>query len=475
MATILIVDDESAPLQVMEEAVRDGGHRPIPVRNVEAAMKVLQRGGVDLIISDYRMPGTTGLEFLQLLEEEGIETGLIMVTGYASIEHAVTAIKAGALDYITKPIRAAQLQLAIDQALELQRLQSENAQLRREVVELRSGREIIGESESLSRVLETIRTVAPSRAAVLLEGESGTGKELLARAVHNLSDRGDGPFISVNCAALPETLVESLLFGHEKGAFTGAVQTVKGSFERAHRGTLLLDEISEMRVDLQAKLLRVLQEQEFERVGGTTPIRVDVRVVATTNRDLPTEIAEGRFREDLYYRLSVVPLRVPPLRERREDIPKLAVHFARRIAADLGKPLRSVSPKALAFLQEYSWPGNVRELSHSVERAVILAPGEVLEPQDFESARFGLSVPRGGAGPGSAEIPSPSRRGRNGEDGDGTGNDALPVVLETLNLADTEEILIRRALESTGDNRTRAADLLGINVRTLRSKLNRPD
>lgn len=475
MATILIVDDESAPLQVMEAAVRNAGHHPIPVRNVDAALKVLARGGIDLIISDYRMPGTTGLEFLAILEEKGIDVGLIMVTGYASIEHAVSAIRAGAVDYITKPIRSAQLHLAIDQALELLRLQAENEQLRREVVEFQSGREIIGDSEPLARLLETVRAVALSRVAVLLEGESGTGKELVARAVHNFSDRASGPFVSINCAALPETLVESILFGHEKGAFTGAVQTVKGAFERAHRGTLLLDEISEMRIDLQAKLLRVLQEREFERVGGTVPIRSDVRIVATTNRDLEKEVAEGRFREDLYYRLSVVPLRIPPLRDRLDDIPKLVGYFARRTAAELGRPVKTVSRAALEALQGHDWPGNVRELSHAVERAVLLAKGDRLEPEDFETPYGAGGRTALGTRPhGLARGPS-SPGGDPGPTG-GDGADApVRVVLDTLNLAEAESVLIQRALSATGENRTKAADLLGINVRTLRSKLNRPE
>jgi DNA-binding NtrC family response regulator len=276
MATILLVDDEAASLAIMEEALRDAGHRPISVRNVKAALTVLERGGVELIVSDYRMPEITGLEFLEILREEEIEVGLIMATGYGSIDHAVESIKAGAADYITKPFRAERFVLTVEQTLEFQRLRKENAQLRQEVVEFRSGREIIGESEVLKRTLDTIRSVARSRASVLLEGESGTGKELLARAVHNLSDRSEGPFVAINCAALPESLVESILFGHEKGAFTGAVKRVSGAFERANQGTLLLDEISEMREDLQAKLLRVLQEQEFERVGGSAP-RADGR------------------------------------------------------------------------------------------------------------------------------------------------------------------------------------------------------
>src|SRR5205823_7180802 len=265
------------------------------------------------------MPGMTGLEFLNLLREEAYDVPLIMVTGYASIEHAVQAIKAGASDYITKPVRPEQLEHAVTKALQVARLRKENDVLRQEVMALRNERQIIGESSVMRRLLQTLATAAPTRATVLLQGESGTGKELVARAIHDQSERADGPFIKLNCAALPEGLVESALFGHERGAFTGAIKRVPGAFERAHGGTLLLDEISEMRLDLQAKLLRVLQEQEFERVGGSTAIKVDVRIVATTNRDLATYSAAGQFRQDLYYRLSVIPVRLPPLRERKED------------------------------------------------------------------------------------------------------------------------------------------------------------
>jgi DNA-binding NtrC family response regulator len=272
---------------------------------------------------------------------------LIMLTGYASIEHAVAAIKAGAIDYITKPIRPEQLKLAVDQALEFVRLRRENEALRREVMEFRNERQILGESAAIRRILQTVAMAAPTRATVLLQGESGTGKELFARAIHDQSDRRDRPFIKLNCAALPEGLVESALFGHERGAFTGAIRRVEGAFERAHRGTLLLDEISEMRLDLQAKLLRVLQEQEFERVGGTQPIRVDVRIIATTNRDLAAEAAAGTFRQDLYYRLSVIPVQIPPLRDRPEDIPVLAYRFAMRTAGEIGKKFEGITPEAI--------------------------------------------------------------------------------------------------------------------------------
>jgi DNA-binding NtrC family response regulator len=459
MATILCVDDEASSLLILEEALETAGHRTVAVRNVEAAMNVLRRGSVDLIVSDYRMPAATGLEFLAELDKEGLSIPLIMLTGFGSIEHAVASIKAGAVDYITKPVRGPQLELAVDQALELARLKRENAQLKEEVTQVRSEREIIGKGAALGRILDTVRVVAPTRATVLLQGESGTGKELLARTTHTLSDRRDGPFITVNCAALPENLVESTLFGHEKGAFTGAVKQVKGAFERADRGTLLLDEISEMRLDLQAKLLRVLQEQEFERVGGTQPVKVDVRIVATTNRDLAEEARGGTFREDLYYRLSVVPLLIPPLRDRLEDIPPLVQHFATRIASELGRKITTIHPSTVELLQSYEWPGNVRELSHAVERAVILSSDEVLRPEAFDHARFGLApVGTHGPGPGGAGVA-------------GSGGEAR---LDTLNLAEVEVVLIERALDATGNNRTKAADLLGISVRTLRNKLNKP-
>ncbi len=455
MATILCVDDEAASLQLLIHALEGAGHRTTGVHNVQAAMNVLTRGGIDLIISDYLMPETTGLDFLSEIVAAEIEVPLIMVTGHASIEHAVESIKSGAIDYITKPFRPEQLELAVDQALEFARLRRENAQLREEVKQVRTRREVVGNCEPLQRIMETVHLVAPTRASVLLQGESGTGKELLARAVHSASDRAEGPFISINCAALPEHLVESTLFGHEKGAFTGAIKQVKGAFERADKGTLLLDEIGEMRLDLQAKLLRVLQEQEFERVGGTQPIRVDVRVVATTNRDLAEEVQAGAFREDLYYRLNVVPLLVPPLRERVEDIPLLLQHFADRCAAENGRPAPQILPETVEALQAYTWPGNIREMAHAVERAVILSPDHILKPESFERARFGLT-------------PAPSPVGDDGQAQRGSS------PIETLNLAEVEQILIERALKTTGDNRTRAADLLGISVRTLRNKLNKP-
>ncbi|NLG62248.1 MAG: sigma-54-dependent Fis family transcriptional regulator [Candidatus Cloacimonetes bacterium] len=464
MATILCVDDEATSLLVLQSILDAAGHDTTGVSSVDAALDVLSRGEFDLIISDYRMPGATGLELLARLRELGIETPLIMATGYATIEHAVASIKSGAIDYITKPFREEQLRLVVDQALELVSLRRENETLRDQVSQIRTARRVVGENAGMARLMETVRMIAPSRASVLLQGESGTGKELIARAIHDLSNRASAPFISVNCAALPETLVESTLFGHEKGAFTGAVRQVKGAFERAHNGTLLLDEVSEMRLDLQAKLLRVIQEQEFERVGGTTSVRVNVRIIATTNRNLADEVREGRFREDLFFRLSVVPLRLPPLRERLEDVPALAMHFLQRTAQELGKQVTGITPRAIELLQSRRWPGNVRELAHAIERAVILATGPVLDEDLFcledHPVLSGFDLPL-------QEQPAADTRTR-ASDSDGV------IELDTLDLAEAERVLIERALERTGDNRTQAAELLGISVRTLRNKLNRP-
>ena len=479
MATILYVDDEASVGLVLEDTLGRAGHTPIGARSVPEALQYLERGEVDLIISDYRMPGITGLEFIQLLSREGYDIPLIMLTGYASIEHAVASIKAGAVDYITKPVRPQQLELAVDQALEFVRLRRENETLRKEVMQFRNERQILGDSPAIRRILQTVSMAAPTRATVLLQGESGTGKELFARAIHDQSERRDKPFIKLNCAALPEGLVESALFGHEKGAFTGAIKRVEGAFERAHRGTLLLDEVSEMRLDLQAKLLRVLQEQEFERVGGTSSIKVDVRIVATTNRDLAVEADQGTFRQDLYYRLSTIPVRIPPLRERPEDIPTLALRFAVRTAAEIGKKIDGLSTDALEALQGYPWPGNVRELQHVIERAVILTPDPLIPAHCLEGTRFGLAHslgaptirPRMMGGPVGG---SPAAGTMAVSAAPPNGNSGGAINLQSLNVADAERVLIQHALTAADNNRTKAAELLGISVRTLRNKLNGP-
>ena len=457
MATILYVDDEPAIGLILQDTLEGLGHSAIGATNVPEALGALSRGDIDLIISDFRMPGLSGLEFLELLREQGRDVPLIMLTGYGTIEHAVAAIKAGAADYITKPLQVEQLQHAVSQALELSRLKRENQALRDEVMEIRAAREIVAKSPAMRQVLQTVSTAAPTRATILLQGESGTGKELLARAIHDQSDRRDRAFVKLNCAAMPEGLVESALFGHEKGAFTGAIKRVEGAFERAHGGTLLLDEITEMRLDLQSKLLRVLQEQEFERVGGTSTIQVDVRIVATTNRDIEESVERGQFRRDLFYRLSVMPVHIPALRERPDDIPILAHHFAQNAASELGREITGITPDALSLLQRYQWPGNVRELQHAVERAVILTQGTVLLASSFDTIRSALS----GRRPSMPEGPSVATSSSEG------------VLLTSLGIHEAEATLIERALQVTGGNRTRAAELLGITDRTLRNKLAR--
>ncbi|MCE9602299.1 MAG: sigma-54 dependent transcriptional regulator [Gemmatimonadetes bacterium] len=473
MAQILFVDDDPTVGAILHDTLHRLGHQPFGASNIPEALGVLQRESLDLIILDHRMPGMTGLEFLEYLKEEGSDVPVIMLTGHGSIEHAVAAIKAGAVDYITKPVRADQLEVAVSSALELVRLRRENESLRREVMALRNEREIVGDSPQIRQMLHVITVAAPTRATVLLQGESGTGKELAARAIHEESPRRDRPFIQLNCAAIPEHLVESALFGHEKGAFTGALKRVEGAFERADGGTLLLDEISEMRLDLQAKLLRVLQEMRFERVGGTSPITVDVRIIATTNRDLAVESAEGRFRQDLFYRLSVIPIRIPPLRERRDDIAVLAYRFALKSAREIGRAFEGLSPATVQLLQDYEWPGNVRELQHAVERAVILATDPIIQPHHFDSARFGLVA--GGGGPTPIRGNPIIRPVAAAIPGIGSPEpDAGGFRLPTLDIAEAERLLIAEALERAEGNRTKAALLLNMSVRTLRHKLNVP-
>ena len=453
---ILCVDDEPAVGVVVDHALTRLGHQCRIVQSVEEAITAVAGSAFDLILADYRMPGKTGLDLLQLLEVEGYRIPVIIMTGYSSVRHAVASIKSGAIDYLTKPLTPETLEIAVGQALEVVRLRRENETFRRELLQLRSSRVIVGESAPLRRVMELVDAVAPTRATVLLEGESGTGKELFARALHERSPRHAGPYISVNCAALPEGLVESVLFGHEKGAFTGATARTAGAFERAHGGTLLLDEVSEMRLDLQSKLLRVIQEQEFERVGGAQVIKVDVRLIATTNRNLSAEVDAGRFRSDLYYRLNVVRIHSPALRERPEDIPRLAQHFLLRSAEQLGLPAPAFTADAMAVLRAYPWPGNIRELANAVERAVILSRGAELEPSAFPNELRAVTL----AGPGPVPDAHPPTAGK-----------PASAAEAGFDLHTLEEHGIRRALAATEGNRRRAAKLLGISERTLRNKL----
>jgi DNA-binding NtrC family response regulator len=403
-----------------------------------------------------------GLELLRQLREEDRDVPVIMLTEFGTIEHAVSAMRAGATHYLAKPFQNEQLQLTMDQALAVARLRDENRALLRELQGRRSEHEIIGEGRAIRQLLDSVASAASSRATVLLQGESGTGKELLARAIHAQSDRREGPFIRLNCGALPEGQIESTLFGHEKGAMSGAAKRSLGALERADGGTLLLDEIAEMPADLQPKLLRVLQEREFERIGGAgTPVKVDVRIIATTSRNLEQEVNAGRFRQDLFYRLNVFPISIPPLRDRREDIPVLAHRFAARAAEEAGKEIAGLEPEALELLCGHDWPGNVRQLQSAVERAVILGTEPLLRVHLFASLRTPPAVESNGEAP--APVPAVSANGNGG---------SHVLELPSLDLMEVERRVIEQALALTKGNRTRAAHMLGINVRTLRRKLN---
>ncbi len=463
-ARILCVDDDPLMGRALDGMMREMGFEPTIADSAYAALSILRSQDIDLVLTDQQMPGLSGLDLLRMIREEGRDTPVILLTAYGSVENAVTALHAGAAHYLTKPADPAELQRLISDILEFQRARRDVSAEKRLRLLDGSTSYLVGSGPSWQEMMRAISRVAGTRATVLIEGESGTGKELVARALRDLSDRADQPFITVNCAALPEGLIESTLFGHERGAFTGAAARSEGAFERADGGTLLLDEISEMRIDLQAKLLRVLQEQEFERVGGSSPVKVDVRVLATTNRHLEESVKEGTFRADLYYRLNVLRITVPPLRERREDIPDLARFFAARVALGLGRTLDAVQPDVLALLQSFDWPGNVRELQHAVERAVVHADGARLRTQDFQLSRANLGLVSG-ASFAPREAPAPVSSPASVP----AGTEIL--VLPGLDVSEAERQLILRALDRTHNNRTAAAALLGMHARTLRRKL----
>lgn len=463
-ARILCVDDDPLMGRALDGMMREMGFEPTIADSAYAALSILRSQDIDLVLTDQQMPGLSGLDLLRMIREEGRDTPVILLTAYGSVENAVTALHAGAAHYLTKPADPAELQRLISDILEFQRARRDVSDEKRSRLLDGSASYLVGSGPAWQEMMRAISRVAGTRATVLIEGESGTGKELVARALRDLSDRADQPFITVNCAALPEGLIESTLFGHERGAFTGAGARSEGAFERADGGTLLLDEISEMRIDLQAKLLRVLQEQEFERVGGSSPVKVDVRVLATTNRRLEESVKEGTFRADLYYRLNVLRITVPPLRERREDIPDLARFFAARVALGLGRTLDAVQPDVLALLQSFDWPGNVRELQHAVERAVVHVDGARLRTQDFQLSRANLGLVSGASFP-PREAPAPVSIPAAAP----AGTEIL--ILPGLDVSEAERQLIMRALERTHNNRTAAAALLGMHARTLRRKL----
>jgi DNA-binding NtrC family response regulator len=374
-ARVLVVDDDRAVRTVLRVNLSKRGHDVLCVNSAHEAMAQLHEAPFDVVLTDVNMPGATGLDLLERVRKVWPDIQVVVMTGYGSVEDAVRAMKAGAADYIIKPIAREELYVILDRALENRTLRAELVQLRREVQQRYGFENIVGATPVMLALYEDVASVADSQATVLLEGQTGTGKELLAHALHYRSRRSAGPFVRVNCGAIPESLLESELFGHERGAFTGAIRQHRGKFEQADGGTLFLDEIGEIDPAMQVKLLRVLESGELQRVGGSHTIKVDVRVVAATNRSLRDEVAAGNFREDLYYRLNVVTLRVPPLRERRADIPLLVQHFVRRLAEREEQPVPKLTHGTVARLQEHDWPGNVRELEHLCERAFLLARG----------------------------------------------------------------------------------------------------
>jgi len=467
MATVLLVDQDPSVRGVLTKALARFGHDALTASNAAEALHALGANHIDLVICDWNMSAGAvgqldGLELLRLLREEDRDVPVIMLTEFGTIEHAVSAMRAGATHYLAKPFQNEQLQLTVEQALAVARLRDENRSLLRELQGRRSEHEIIGEGRAIRQLLDSVASAASSRATVLLQGESGTGKELLARAIHAQSDRREAPFIRMNCAALPAGQIESALFGHEKGALMGSPKRSLGALERANGGTLLLDEIAELPADLQPKLLRVLQEREFERIGGAGAVKVDVRVVATTNRDLESEVSGGKFRQDLYYRLNVFPISIPPLRDRREDIPVLAQRFAARAAAEAGKDVQGFEAEALELLCGHDWPGNVRQLQNAVERAVILSTEPTLRVHLFASLQAAVQ----------GEEPTESAPTQSSAAAPATNNGAHVLALPSLDLMEVERRVIEQALALTKGNRTRAAQMLGINVRTLRRKLN---
>jgi len=441
-STVLVVDDEEKLRRVVELQLKTAGFEVEQAGSAEEALKLTD--GADVILTDLRLPGISGLELLAKLRRQDSHTPVIVMTAFGSIETAVDAMKAGAVDFLPKPFSLDHLMTVINKALEIRTLRDENRELRAELGQRYEFDNIVGRSDAMREVFGTVERVAPTRATVLLCGESGVGKDLIARAIHHHSPRDGRPFVKINCTALPENLMESELFGYEKGAFTGANTTKPGKFEQADTGTVFLDEIGDVPASVQVKLLRILQEREFERLGSNKTRHIDVRVLAATNVDLRAALEQGTFREDLYYRLNVLPINIPPLRERKEDIPFLADHFVKKLRKDLGTAAQSISDSAIQRLLEYHWPGNVRELENVIERSMVLATNSILEAEDIK-----LDL-------------APKPRIAAGTDG------FLP---EGMTLDDFERSIIREALHRTNGNKSQAARLLGLTRNALRYRL----
>ncbi|MCJ7508917.1 MAG: sigma-54 dependent transcriptional regulator [candidate division Zixibacteria bacterium] len=439
---ILVVDDDALMKEFLNETLTRKKYSVDLASTGEEALKMMKQKEYDVILSDIRMPKLGGMDVLKATKNFLPDAKVILMTAYATVENAVEAMKLGAYDYIMKPFSADAIEVAVEKAFEHKRLVLENRILKSQIAHQYRFENIVGKSPQMQKVFEMVDVVANSRATVLITGESGTGKELIAKAIHYNSPRKDGPFIKINCAALPENLVESELFGHEKGALTGAIRQTRGRFELADGGTLLLDEISEISLGLQAKLLRVLQEREFERVGSGQSIQVDVRIISTSNQNISELIRKGKFREDLYYRLNVIPIHLAPLREKKEDIPALAERFLKIYNEDNKRSVEGMSEKVYELFMNYHWPGNVRELENYIERAIVMTKGKTLTPSEF---------PR--------ELALGQTK---------TGLESIEVG---CSINEAEKKLILKTLDVQSGNRTKAAEILGISTRTLRNKL----
>ena len=439
---ILVVEDEDKLRRIVELQLLDAGFDVDKAAKAEEALPLIDRA--DLILTDFKLPGMSGLEMLQIVKRQNATIPVIMMTAFGTIENAVEAMKAGAADFLPKPFSLDHLITVVNKALEVRNLRDENVRLKEELGKKYNWDNIVGRSPVMQNIFASVMRVAPSRATVLLAGESGVGKDLIARAIHFHSPRRDRPFVKINCTALPENLMESELFGYEKGAFTGANLSKAGKFEQADSGTVMLDEIGDVPGNIQVKLLRVLQEREVERLGSNKTLHIDVRVIAATNRDLRAALEDGTFREDLYYRLNVVPIEVPPLRERKEDIPYLAKYFVEKIGKENGSHVRGITDAAIDKMMQYSWPGNVREIENVIERSIVMTTGEQLDADDI---RLDMNLrPRAQA----------------------AGEMGLP---EGMSLDQYEQELIRTALKQANNNKSQAARLLGLTRNSLRYRL----
>src|SRR5208337_3479014 len=445
--TILIVEDEAKMRRLLELNLGEDGFNTLSAGDAESGLRLLRDSNVDLVVTDLKLPGINGLEFLQAIKRQNAALPVVVMTAFGTVETAVEAMKAGASDYVLKPFSLSEMRMVIHKELDVRNLREENRSLREALGKRYAHPNVVARSPKMQEVLATVDRVAPTNSTVLLGGESGVGKDLIARAIHEKSRRASGPFIKVNCTAIPENLLESELFGYEKGAFTGANTTKPGRFELADKGTIFLDEIGDVPGSIQVKLLHVLQDRQFERLGGTKTLKVDVRVLAATNQDLRAALEQGTFRQDLYYRLNVVPISIPPLRERKEEIPYLVDYFIARFARESSKPLTGITPPALKLLMDFHWPGNVRELENIIERGVALSTGTVIDVADIR-----LDV-------------SPSSNATTSLPG------SAPFPPDGMTLEHFEDEIIREALRRANGNKSQAARLLGLSRNALRYRL----